>query len=489
MRIYETGSRVQEADKNYMDRLRILLLAPEANPDGICAALIGYSQAQALGAIHDVTIVVRPPEEEALRRKQGSIRTVEVVRLPVLEHAFAWLIRNVFKNNYMTHSQSLTAFVRYPFSIAFEWKAWRQTRKRIMAGEFDVVMRLLPVSAVLPSPIAYFLRNTHIPFVIGPVSGGLPWPKGFSQAKNHRQWISRLRGLYRFMPFARATYRYATAIIAGASQTYAEFTKYDDKVFFVLENGVDWSLCSETVRNVERCETLELIFVGGLTPIKGCDIALRAAAPLLRQGVAHFTVVGDGPERSRLEQLTRSLMIDQAVSFCGMLSHQDAMHRLRLADVMVFPSVRDNNPAVVFEALAAGTVPVVVDFGGPGDTVRSDVGYRVLLTNEEDVVLQIGQVLASLARDRAALASVRQRGMDYAQKCLTWDAKAKTLTSIMMWALRQGPRPHLPPPRMTKGESAEGKVGESVVRDDGSKSIAANIAIVIGRGPSRNAKR
>ena len=43
-------------------------------------------------------------------------------------------------------------------------------------------------------------------------------------------------------------------------------------------------------RNPERDDKLELIFVGGLVPCKACDLALRAAAPLLRSDLAHFTV-------------------------------------------------------------------------------------------------------------------------------------------------------------------------------------------------------
>jgi glycosyltransferase involved in cell wall biosynthesis len=436
-----------------MDRLRILLFAPEANPDGICGSLIGYSEAQALAQLHDVTLLIRPAEEESVRRKQGSLRSVEVVRLHLLDAIFNWAVRSIFKNDYMTHAQSLTAFVRYPYSVAFEWQAWRQLRARIMAGEFDIALRLLPISAVLPSPIAYFLRGTHVPFVIGPISGGLPWPSGFRQAQKHKQWISGLRGLYRFMPFTRSTYRDAAAIITGASQTYGEFAEYSEKLFFVLENGVDSSLCSEGTRNPERANgKLELIFVGGLTPVKACDIGLRAAATVLRRGVARFTIVGDGPERQNLEELTRSLGIEDAVTFCGMLSHVEAMDRLRSADVLVFPSVRDNNPAVVFEAIAAGVVPVVADFGGPGDTVRPDVGFRVPLTDEDDVVLQFEKILTGLVQDRENLHCLQQQCVRYAKECLTWDAKAQIFTSIMRWALRRGPKPNLPSPKMPQVE-------------------------------------
>jgi len=59
-------------------------------------------------------------------------------------------------------SQALTAF-GYPFSLAFEWLAWRQLRRQIKAGEFDVVLRILPMSAVIPSPFAFFLRKGQYP--------------------------------------------------------------------------------------------------------------------------------------------------------------------------------------------------------------------------------------------------------------------------------------------------------------------------------------
>jgi glycosyltransferase involved in cell wall biosynthesis len=429
-----------------MTRLRILVLAPDANPESAWGPLLSFSTAQALAQLHEVTLVIRSSNEGAVRRKQGQLHAVEVIHRPLLQALYRWCIRWIFKNQFT--SRGLTVLL-YPLSVAFEWHAWRQLKGRIRAGEYDVVLRLLPVPAVLPSPFAFFLRNGPIPFVIGPVSGGLPWPKGFSQADKQKEWFARLRNLYRFLPFGRSTYRHAAAIIAGASQTYTEFaSSYREKVFFLLENGVSPSLCSDGLRISKKSDKLELIFVGGLVPIKGCDLALRAVAPLVRNDLAWFTVVGDGPERDNFERLARSLRIDKAVTFCGWVSHAEAQQKMRQADVLVFPSVRDNSPAVVFEALAAGAVPIVADFGGPGDTVRPDVGYKVPLTNESEVVSQIEKILVSLEQDRDLLNRLRRQGVTYARERLTWDAKAATFTAILNWALRQGPKPSLPPPNM-----------------------------------------
>src|SRR5579864_7497971 len=161
-----------------MNRLRILLLGPDCDPERVSIPFVTYCHAAALAQLHDVTLVAREPVQESLNRAKASFRAIEAVKMPSLERINAWCLRRIFKYNY--DSQVLTAFT-YPFSVAFEWYAWRQFRRRILSGEFDVVLRLVPMSPSLPSPFAFFLRKGPIPFVLGPLNGGLPWPEGFGQ--------------------------------------------------------------------------------------------------------------------------------------------------------------------------------------------------------------------------------------------------------------------------------------------------------------------
>jgi glycosyltransferase involved in cell wall biosynthesis len=159
-------------------------------------------------------------------------------------------------------------------------------------------------------------------------------------------------------------------------------------------------------------------------------------------------VVGDGPERSRLEQLVTTLGIAKAVSFCGWVGHKEVLSRLRASDVLVFPSLRDFGGGVVFEALALGIVPVVVDFGGPGDIIYPEIGYKVPLTNESDIVAQIEKALAELAGNRSLLGRLQRQAVVYARERLTWDAKAQDTTRILEWVLKRGPKPELLPPKL-----------------------------------------
>ncbi len=104
--------------------------------------------------------------------------------------------------------------------------------------------------------------------------------------------------------------------------------------------------------------------------------------------------------------------------------------------------------------LPCGAVPVVADFGGPGDIVHPEVGYKVPLTNESEFVSQMETILAELADNRELLNRLRQHGMTYVRERLTWDAKAERTTRVLNWAVRRGPKPDLPPPKMLYLERA-----------------------------------
>ena len=422
--------------------LRILILAPGSNPESIATALVGYAHSAALARLHTVTLVANHAHEAPLRRGPASFYEIVTVRTPWVDAFSTWLIHVVFKGDY--GSQVLTA-LGYPFHLLFEWKVWRALKARIVRGEYDVVLRLLPVVPVIPSSFSFFLRRSSIPFVIGPLNGGLPWPQGFTQAEKQKEWISSFRDLYRFLPFSRSTFQYAKAIIAGSSHTYAELKRYHDKMFFIPENGLSASVLESVSSKPVNTGVLELCYVGRLVPYKACDIAVRSAAALLKARTARLTIVGDGPERQNIEQLARELGVEKEVVFKGWLSHDQTMKQLKHADIMIFPSIREFGGGVVFEALALGVVPIVVDYGGPGDIVSSKVGFKIALTNERDMVDQIEKDLWALANDRTHLAKLQDEGMRYARECLSWDGKASIVTEVLRWALGKGPKPNLPP--------------------------------------------
>src|SRR6266850_874220 len=165
-------------------RLRILLLAPGSNPNSVTGPLVGYFHGEALSRLHTVTFVIEGRDEDAVRKAKGGFHAIEAISLSRLDRFYNWVFQRIFKGD---RGNLLWTAVRFPRAIAFEWLAWKRFRARIYKGEFDVVLRILPIVPVLPSPFAFFLRRGPIPFVVGPLNGGLPWPEGFPQLDTQRR--------------------------------------------------------------------------------------------------------------------------------------------------------------------------------------------------------------------------------------------------------------------------------------------------------------
>jgi hypothetical protein len=95
----------------------------------------------------------------------------------------------------------------------------------------------------------------------------------------------------------------------------------------------------------------------------------------------------------------------------------------------------------------------------------------VPVANEEDVVLQIEKILSNLQRDRELLERLRQQGMRYARECLSWDGKAKVTSQILTWAVGQGPKPDLQPPRRCADKMLNGLVWRDSLPDGTLKGL------------------
>jgi glycosyltransferase involved in cell wall biosynthesis len=106
--------------------------------------------------------------------------------------------------------------------------------------------------------------------------------------------------------------------------------------------------------------TVDVVFAGRLIPDKNVDLLLRALGLLHERGrPVRCLVVGDGPERARLEALSASLGVAPHVRFAGALPDHGAVYgAIKSASVLVLPSSREGFAMVALEANACG-VPVL----------------------------------------------------------------------------------------------------------------------------------
>jgi glycosyltransferase involved in cell wall biosynthesis len=146
----------------------------------------------------------------------------------------------------------------------------------------------------------------------------------------------------------------------------------------------------------------KLMFVGRLVPRKEVPVLIEALMRVRASGRdAELDLVGDGPERERLEALAASTGLRGAVRFLGMLDEAGVACALRKADVLVVPSSSEGLPVVIMEAMASGLPVIASEIDGIPELVRDgETGLLVPPCNPERLAEAIIRLLddADLAR-------------------------------------------------------------------------------------------
>ena len=162
----------------------------------------------------------------------------------------------------------------------------------------------------------------------------------------------------------------------------------------------EWSL-PERCKEDRNSKPLHLTAIGRHVPVKAFDVAIEAVA-LANQRAGHRVVtlelIGDGPERERLEALARSFNLGDVAKFPGWLTNDEVRKRIRDADALVVPSNFEPYGVVVLEALASGR-PVLASDRVIAARDRDD-GFGAILFHPAGDAEFLAQQIKTLAGDQ-----------------------------------------------------------------------------------------
>jgi glycosyltransferase involved in cell wall biosynthesis len=153
----------------------------------------------------------------------------------------------------------------------------------------------------------------------------------------------------------------------------------------LIRNGVNLRpfTDAERMRETRRHQDgpLTIGMAGRLSPEKGADIFLRAAAEVLHQRpAARFSIAGDGPDRAKLEQLIAQLGLGSSVSLLGRTDDMPAFYSS--IDIQVSASRQEGLPITLLEGMASGLPIVATQVGAVPQLVRD--GETGLLVGTEN---------------------------------------------------------------------------------------------------------
>ncbi len=199
----------------------------------------------------------------------------------------------------------------------------------------------------------------------------------------------------------------------------------------IIPNGQNFSELQFEFHTMQRKHSPVFGFCGRLDVYyKGLDVLLDGFAGYVKKnGLGELWIIGDGPDRHRLEDQARALKIGDRVHFMGAKYGKDKLNRIANMDVFCHPSRSEGSPTAVLEAAALGRPLMVSTATNVGQNVeKRGCGIHLHTTTAKS----IEKACFEFERDYAEGKHIAMG--ECAQRMVTeefsWDTVAQSLTSI-----------------------------------------------------------
>jgi len=277
-------------------------------------------------------------------------------------------------------------FVRSPFRIRENLRAYRQLKAILGEVSFDLIHCHTPMGGVLGRLAAESIRKKQIrnnkkeipikeknnsdkPIKVIYTAHGFHFFRGAPLVN----WLF-------YYPIERWLAHITDILITINKEDYVRAQHFrlrkNGKVWKVNGVGIDskayqqLSVDCEKKRKELGFTTDEIIFlsVGELTKRKNHQIVIRTLASMkeeCKQNKIRYLICGEGPERKKLIRMIQKYGMEQIVILLGY--RNDIKELLAISDCFIFPSKQEGLPVAVMEAMAAGKVCICSDIRGNRD--------------------------------------------------------------------------------------------------------------------------
>jgi len=354
------------------------------NPEGESESLVGYNWLEQISKHHKVFLITELRYKKALEARPTENIVYNYVSVP--------------------HFWDLEIFSAFPPAyFIFMIKAYIVAKRIVKNEKIDLIHRITPIAFRFPD----IITNIKLPYIIGPVGGGLKPLKSFQGVFKKESPVYALRTFdslrFALDPFLIRTYNRATSILVIGKYLYDVFPKeYHKKTKVYCEATIDsrkYNYVPERSNNI-----IELLYVGRFIPLKAVSLLIRALKILKDENSIieyRLTLIGGGGEYYKYcVNLAKELGISSNLKFMGRIKRSEIIEYYQKCDIFCFPSLKETSGNVVLEAMSCGIPVIVADRGGPAEIVDSGCGIKIPVTNEDEFIVRLKDAIVLLAQDK-----------------------------------------------------------------------------------------
>lgn len=301
---------------------------------------------------------------------------------------------------------------------------WRRARfaNKIVFGA-EIVKEIIQIrpdvihvqDLIMAAPALLIKRIYKIPYAV--------WGQGNDVYQP--DWFSKLT--------RNIMMQHANAVLALTDDMKRIMQDICMREIYVVPNGIDLKRFKPSLVRKKERKTKKIIFVGRLHPEKGIKYLIEAM-PIVLQEMENteLLIVGDGIERSRLEEIIETQGINDQIMFTGALQQKKIPEIMYDADVFVIPSLSESFGIVIIEAMAAGLPIIATNVGGiPFIIDEGFNGYLINPKRSDEIANKILFLLQNDKEREIISANNQKKALMF-----SWDMVAKKLENIYLSMLK-----------------------------------------------------
>lgn len=269
--------------------------------------------------------------------------------------------------------------------------------KNILRKEkIDYTMHLSFGSFWMPTFLPFFKP----PFIWGPLGGGDCVPKSFLNTlplKDRMIQSSRylLKATSFINPLIVIPAKKAIAILARTNDSALVVPKkYRGKVRVILETAMSDEIFN--IKKEKKSEKIELIYTGRLVPIKNVSSIVVAMNRIPENYNIHLTVIGEGPDRKKIENYIAQNGLVSKITLAGKMSRAQVLDKLAESDIYLFPSLHEGGSWALMEAMAIGLPVICLDCTGMHTITSDESAIRIKPNGLNDFVKNVSENICYL---------------------------------------------------------------------------------------------
>jgi glycosyltransferase involved in cell wall biosynthesis len=201
----------------------------------------------------------------------------------------------------------------------------------------------------------------------------------------------------------------------------------------MLDTGApETPINSPATRNIKAGNRCRFLYAGRIERRKGLELALRAFDIVRREGAENweFIILGEGPDRPRLETLARDMQLTGQIHFLNPVPHHEVQDHFRNADVFLFTSVRDTSGGVNLEAMAAGLPVLCIAHQGVADITDESCAIRIPPASVADTISALAAGIRKFTTQPDLLVSLSKAAKLRAHNHFSWGAKFDRMVEV-----------------------------------------------------------